>query len=140
MAPVVSYLSALVCLAAFDAVWLTTTGDWLYKKQLGDILLQTVRVGPAIAFYLMYPIGLVIFAIIPALKAGSVTTAIINAAAFGAIAYATYDLTNFATMRNWTMQITVLDICWGTVLSAVASAVGFYVTTLAGGWLGYATR
>jgi uncharacterized membrane protein len=123
----IAYAAILVPFIALDAVWLTVMGKLVYKPTLGDILLPTVNLPPAIVFYLLYPIGILVFAVLPALKAGSVTPAIIYAALFGALAYATYDLTNHATLRNWTLQITVMDIVWGAFASAVAAAVSYYV-------------
>jgi uncharacterized membrane protein len=121
------YAAILVPFGLLDAVWLSVMGKVLYKPTLGDILLPTVNLPPAIVFYLLYPIGIMVFAVMPALKAGSVTPALMYAALFGALAYATYDLTNFATLRNWTLQITLFDIVWGGFASAVAAAVSYYV-------------
>jgi uncharacterized membrane protein len=73
-----------------------------------------------------------VFAVLPALKAGSVTPAVLYAALFGALAYATYDLTNFATVRNWTLQIALADIAWGAFASAVAAAVSYYAARWTG--------
>jgi uncharacterized membrane protein len=133
------YFTILLPFCAMDAGWLTAMGPILYKPTLGDILLPALKTGPAIAFYVFYPVGLMIFAALPALKSGGAMTAILYGAAFGAIAYATYDLTNFATLRNWTLQITVLDICWGAMASAVAATVGYFLTRTISGWLGAAS-
>ena len=130
------YVMVLLPLGMAEAIWLNTMGRRLYRPVLGDILLESPRIAPAIVFYLIYPAGLVIFAALPAIAAGSVTLAILYAALFGAFTYATYDLTNFATLRNWTLQLTVIDVCWGSVLSAFASAVGYCAATAIGGWLG----
>ncbi len=123
---VVVYAAILVPFCLFDAIWLTVMGKLLYKPTLGDILLPSVNLPAAIAFYLIYPIGILIFASLPALKAESVMPALIYGALFGALAYATYDLTNFATLRNWTLQITLIDIAWGAFASAVAAAMSYY--------------
>jgi uncharacterized membrane protein len=132
----IAYAIALLAFAAMDITWLMTMGAALYKETLGDILLPTVRLGPALAFYLMYPVGLVAFAIEPALRSGSAGTALVYGALFGAIAYATYDLTNFATLRNWTLQITAIDIVYGAVASAVVSALAFYLAPVVARWFG----
>jgi uncharacterized membrane protein len=102
-------------------------GPALYRPTLGDILLTDVRVAPALVFYAIYPVGLLVFAVMPGLKSGSTVTAAGLAALFGALAYATYDLTNFATLRNWTLQITVLDIAYGAAASAFAAFVSLLV-------------
>ena len=121
------YITALIVFGAIDAVWLSLMGPALYRPTLGDILLTDLRVAPAIAFYAIYPVGLVVFAIMPGLKSGSAASVVGLAALFGAIAYATYDLTNFATLRNWTLQITLLDMAYGAAASALAAFVGFLV-------------
>ena len=126
----IAYAAILLPFCLLDAVWLTVMGRLVYKPTLGDILLPTVNLPPAIAFYLIYPIGILIFASLPALKAESVMPALIYGALFGALAYATYDLTNHATLRNWTLQITLMDIAWGAFASAVVAAASFY----AGRW------
>ena len=105
-----TYLAVLVVFGVIDAAWLTTMGAILYRPVLGDILAPSMRIAPAIVFYLLYPVGLVVFAVIPALRAELATNALLYGALFGAIAYATYDLTNYATLRNWSLQITVVDI------------------------------
>lgn len=127
MAPAIAaYLSTLVVFVLVDFVWLSTMAARLYRPVLGDILAQNVSVAPAIAFYLIYPIGIVAFAILPALKSGGVFSALTYGAMFGFFTYATYDLTNHATLRNWAWQITLIDIAWGSFLAASAAAIGFW--------------
>jgi uncharacterized membrane protein len=119
-----AYIMTLILFGALDIVWLTIMGARLYKQTLGDILLPTVNLAPAVAFYLIYSAGLVYFGVAPALKSGSVSLAALNGALFGLFAYATYELTNYATLRNWTLQITLVDIAYGAIVSgAVAAAV-----------------
>lgn len=128
-----AYLAALILFAAIDITWLMTMGGRLYKQTLGDILLPSVNIAPAVAFYLMYPAALVYFAILPSLKSGSVSPAVLNGALFGFFAYATYELTNFATLRNWTLQITLVDIAYGALASGVvAASVAALLLTLRG--------
>ncbi|RDV03588.1 DUF2177 family protein [Undibacter mobilis] len=134
----VAYLAILLPFGLLDAVWLSLMGPRLYKPTLGDILLANVNVPAAIAFYLIYPIGILIFATLPALKAGSVAPALIYAALFGALAYGTYDLTNQATLRNWTLQLTLADMAWGTIASGLAGAASYYLTRTISDWLGIA--
>lgn len=129
----IAYIASLLLFAALDIAWLMTMGARLYKQSLGDILLPSVNFPPAIAFYLIYPAGLVFFAVAPALKSGSVSAALLNGALFGFFAYATYELTNFATLRNWTLQITVIDIVYGAIVSG---AVAASVTALLQSWRG----
>jgi uncharacterized membrane protein len=132
----IAYTLCLVLFVAADVTWLMTVGGRLYKQTLGDILLPEIYLAPAIAFYLLYPAGLVIFGVAPALKSGSPMTALMGGALLGMFAYATYELTNFATLRNWTLQITVIDIVYGVIVSGLVAAA---VTALAPhmtAWLG----
>lgn len=133
---VIAYAAILLPFGLLDAVWLSIMGRLLYRPTLGDILLPGVNIAPAIAFYLIYPIGILVFATLPALKAGSVTPAIIYGTLFGALAYATYDLTNHATLRNWTLQLTLVDMAWGAFASGAAAAAAFYLTRTVNAWIG----
>jgi uncharacterized membrane protein len=118
------YLAALVTFVAADMVWLATMAPRLYRPTLGDIAISGVNFPPAILFYAIYPVGVLIFAISPALKNDSLITAAVYGALFGFFTYATYDLTNHATLRNWTLSLTLVDIAWGTILAAFTSIVG----------------
>ena len=129
MAYIFSYIAALVLFFFADMVWLGAMSSRLYKPTLGDILLTNVSMMPAIAFYLIYPIGLVIFAINPALKSGNITTAMLLGAMFGLFTYGTYDLTNQATLRNWSTVLTLADIGWGCALGGVTAASAFWVAS-----------
>ena len=122
----VSYVAALVAMAIIDAVWLTSMANVLYRPTLRDIMLPAINYAPAIVFYLLYPIGLLVFAVEPAFRSGSVGTALAYGALFGFMAYGAYDLTNHATLRNWTLTLTVVDMAWGTILSGLVSAAAFY--------------
>jgi len=122
----VGYLVALMTFVAADMVWLGTMAPRLYRPTLGDIVISGVNLPPAILFYIVYPVGLLIFVINPALKNGSISTAVLYGALFGFFTYATYDLTNYATLRNWTMQLTLVDAAWGTILGAMTSAMAFW--------------
>lgn len=122
MPHLLSYVVALVIVGALDVVWLHTMADRLYRSTLGDIMLKSANLPAAAVFYLLYPVGLVVFAIAPALKSGSVVTALVYGALFGAFTYGTYDLSNQATLRNWTTTLTLIDVAWGTLLAATSSA------------------
>jgi uncharacterized membrane protein len=124
-----SYVATLVAFVAADMVWLGAMMNRLYRPALGDILSSTVNFPPAILFYLIYPVGLVIFAVLPGLRSESIMTAAVYGALFGFFTYATYDLTNFATLRNWSPQVTIVDIAWGTALGAMAASAGFLVAS-----------
>jgi uncharacterized membrane protein len=130
MSYAIAYIAVLIVFGAIDAVWLSTMGPLLYRPALGDILAQSLRIGPAIAFYLIYPIGVVVFAVLPALRAQTPLTGAALALLFGALAYATYDLTNYATLRNWTLQITVLDIGYGALASGIAATSAYFAVRM----------
>jgi uncharacterized membrane protein len=129
MAYSAAYAGALAALVVADMIWLGSMVGRVYRPTLGDILLSGVNLPPAIVFYLLYPVGVLIFAVAPALKNGSATGAIMYGALFGFFAYTTYDLSNYATLRNWTLQLTIIDIAWGTLLGAMTAAAGFVLAT-----------
>lgn len=126
MSYVSAYIAALIVFGVIDAIWLTTMGNLLYRPVLKDILLDDLRLGPALAFYFMFPVGLLIFCVFPGLRQPSVGPIILSGLLFGAFAYATYDLTNYATLRNWNLTITLADIAYGAVASAAAATAAWY--------------
>lgn len=123
---VIGYFVTLVTFVAIDMAWLGTMASRFYKPILGDIAIAGVNLPAAFVFYAIYPIGLMIFAIEPALRAGSSVNALTYGALFGFFTYATYDLSNQATLRNWTLSLTAVDVAWGTLLGALTSAVTFW--------------
>ena len=131
-----AYVVTLIVFGGVDLAWLTTMGAALYRPILGDILLQTPRIAPVIAFYALFPVGIVAFAVNPALKTDSIMTAAGYGLLFGAIAYATYDLTNYATLRNWNLNITIIDIVYGGFASAAAATLAILAVQHAPQWLG----
>lgn len=132
----IAYVGALVIFVAMDFVWLSTIGAALYRSTLGDLLAASVRLPPAIVFYLAYPVGIVVFAVLPALRAESALNALALGALFGALAYGTYDLTNYATLRVWSLQITVVDIVYGALATGVTALVVYYLVRGLAPWLG----
>jgi uncharacterized membrane protein len=126
---VYGYAATAIAFLVVDMVWLGIMVGRIYRPTLGDVLISGVNLPPAIAFYVIYPVGLLIFAVAPALRSGSLNDVILYGALFGFFTYATYNLTNFATVRNWTTQLTVVDVSWGTVLGACSAVVGFLVAT-----------
>lgn len=124
----VAYFIALIAMVLIDAVWLSTMADRLYRPVMGDMLAPQFRLVPALVFYLIYPAGLVFLAVRPALRQGALSAAILSGAVLGFTAYATYDLTNQATLIRWSTALTLADLCWGTFLSATASGAGYWIT------------
>lgn len=127
--PALTHLSlygiTLLVMLPLDIAWLSTAGPTLYKQQIGPLLLEKPALGPAAAFYLLYAAGVVFFAVAPALREGTWTTALLHGALFGFMAYATYDLSNLATLRGYTTTIALVDLAWGTVLTGVSSTLVF---------------
>lgn len=121
----IAYAAAALAMLCLDGVWLTLTANTLYRPLLGDIMLPGFRLAPAIVFYALYVAGIVIFAVNPALAAGRWTTALTYGALLGFFCYATYDLTNQATLKNWSTIVTVADMSWGTFLTACAATAAY---------------
>ena len=119
----IAYLAAGLSFGVLDALWLRWAGPNLYRPALGELLAPNFRAVPAIVFYVLYVAAMVWFAVRPGVALG-VPHAVLNGALFGGIAYATYDLTNQATMRTWSTSVTVIDIAWGAAATALASGIG----------------
>ncbi len=119
------YLVVLGAFLVIDMIWLGLVAKNFYKKQLGFIMAAKVNWLAAIIFYLLFVVGLIFFAIIPSLSQGSWFYAFLTGAFFGLICYATYDLSNLATLKNWPPVVTVVDIVWGSLLAGTLSIIGF---------------
>ena len=116
------YLATLAVLVVLDAAWLTSMRA-VYKSQLGDLLAERVNWTAAVIFYVLFAIGLVMFVVAES-DSRSWTGTLARGAVFGLVAYATYDLTNLATLARWPVTLTVLDMAWGAALSALVAAAG----------------
>ena len=125
------YLLTIPVFFAIDMIWLGFVARAFYVKHLGYILSPQVNWTAAIAFYLMYIVGIIFFAVRPALDAESLQRAVLYGAFFGFITYATYDLTNLATLRDWPLTVVIVDIAWGTVLCALVASGSYLI----GRWL-----
>jgi uncharacterized membrane protein len=124
----VTYLATLVVFLAIDSVWLSQTAGPLYRATLGDSLLDQFRLMPAILFYLLNTLGIVIFVSRPAMRnGGGWSHALSHGALFGIFTYATYDLTNYATLRVWSLQLTVADMIWGAAVTGLSASVGVLI-------------
>jgi uncharacterized membrane protein len=121
---VVAVAVTAVVFLALDGIWLGFVSRGLYQREIGPLLLESPRLGVAAAFYLLYIIGLVYFCVMPGVAEQSVLRGLVNGAFFGVIAYATYDLTNLATLKGWSEMLVFIDIAWGCFASALASAAG----------------
>ncbi len=126
---VLGYVATGISFAVIDSIWLRNMYVKLYQPEIGEVLMQGVRMKPAVAFYLLYIAGIIVFAFTPALSSGKWQTALVNGALFGFFCYMTYDLTNYATLKVWSLKVTILDMIWGTVLTGLAAAAGFWITS-----------
>jgi uncharacterized membrane protein len=130
---IIAYFATGISFALIDSVWLRSMYKPLYQVEIGEMLMKGMRLGPAVAFYLLFILGIMIFAVGPALASGKWQTALIQGAMFGFFTYMTYDLTNFATLKVWSLKVTILDMIWGTLLTGSAATAGFWVTNLISG-------
>lgn len=121
------YLATGAAFLVLDMIWLTLTASRLYRPRIGEIMADTVNIAPAVAFYLIYLTGVFVLAILPAAEANSWKRLLVHAAVFGFCAYATYDLTNQATLKTWSTTITLIDLAWGTFVTTAAASIGFWV-------------
>jgi uncharacterized membrane protein len=125
------YFVTLAAFLAIDAVWLALVARTFYRRYLDWLMAANPNWIAALVFYLLFVVGVLVFVVIPGVEDGSLRTTLLKGALFGLIAYGTYDLTNQATVKNWPLTITVVDMVWGTALSVAVSYIGF----VAGKWL-----
>ena len=123
----VAWAATFVVMLVIDALWLGVIAKGLYQQGMGSLMAPQPRLGFAALFYLLYPVGLVIFAVLPGLAEGGVFRAAMLGALFGLFAYATYDLTNLSVVRDWPLGLSFIDIAWGTFVSGVSAAAGLAV-------------
>jgi uncharacterized membrane protein len=122
---IAAYVSAAVSFLALDALWLGVVAAALYQREFGPMLLDKPDMAAAAAFYAIYLGGVVFFAVKPALEANSWKRAVVNGALFGFVAYATYDLTNLATLKGFPVAVVAPDLAWGAVVSTAAALAGY---------------
>ncbi len=129
----IAYMATAVAFLAIDSIWLSNMANIIYRPVMGDMMMSGFRPAPAVVFYVIFVFGLVFFAVRPGLLASSGTVTLLHGALLGFIAYATYDLTNQATLKNWSWSLTIADMIWGTVLSATSAYIGYWVTSRVSG-------
>ncbi|MFW2391008.1 MAG: DUF2177 family protein [Alphaproteobacteria bacterium] len=128
MTYVVAYIATAVSFLAIDFIWLGYIAKDFYRREIGALLLENFNMAAAVGFYLMFVVGILIFAVLPALQAGSWKTALIYGALFGFFTYATYDMTNLATLKGWSVSVVVVDMAWGAFITGVAALAGYFAT------------
>ncbi|HUV42867.1 MAG TPA: DUF2177 family protein [Patescibacteria group bacterium] len=124
-----TYLITLPVFLAIDLVWLSLIARKFYAQYLGYLMKTNVNFAAAGLFYLLFVVGLVIFSVLPALEKNSWIQALFLGALLGLVSYATYDLTNLATIKDWPLLVTIVDIVWGTVLGASVSLISYFIAT-----------
>ena len=122
-----TYVVSLVTFLALDFAWLGWIARGFYRRQLGHLLSPEVRWAPAIIFYALFVAAVVVFAVAPAIERGSLGRAMMLGAFFGIVTYATYDLTNLATMRGFPTLVAAVDMTWGCILTSIVAAVGYVI-------------
>jgi uncharacterized membrane protein len=125
------YLIILIAFFAIDMIWLGLVARTFYREHLGFLLAPAPNWIAGMLFYLLFILGILVFVVVPGLDDNSLRTTLLRAALFGLVTYATYDLTNLATVKDWPVLVTVVDLIWGTILSVTVSLVSFG----AGKWL-----
>ena len=120
------YFLTLFIFLVIDAVWLGLVAPAFYRSQIGHLMAETVNLPAAGFFYLIFVGGMVFFVVAPGVSGGETRNVILRGALFGLVTYGTYDLTNLATLRDWPVLLTVVDLAWGTTLSATVSALSVW--------------
>jgi len=120
----IAYVATAVVFCGLDFLWLGFIAKGYYQSQVGPLLLDRPNLPVAVAFYALYVAGVLIFAVVPGLETGSPMRALASGALFGFFAYATYDLTNLATLKGWSVGVTLLDLGWGVIVTGVSASAG----------------
>ncbi len=120
---ITAFIIAAIIFGTLDALWLNNVAVTMYRSTVGDIMAEQLRMAPALVFYVIYLFGMLWFAIRPALISGQWTSALLNGAFLGFVAYATFDCTSQAVFRGWTWKLSIIDIAWGTFATGVTSAL-----------------
>jgi uncharacterized membrane protein len=123
------YFSSAIVFFALDMIWIGLVARGFYRSHIGSLLRPNVNWPGAIIFYLIFIAGIEYFAIVPSVVKGSVVHAAISGALFGFVTYATYDLTNYATMKDFPLKVALVDMAWGTFLSCMVTVAGYFIAT-----------
>ena len=123
------YSIALPVFFSIDMLWLGLVAKKFYKSQIGSLMKNDINWIAAVTFYILFIGGLVLFVILPAVQSASLSHALLFGAFFGFITYATYDLTNLATLKDWPLTVTLVDLAWGTSLGALVSSITYVLAS-----------
>ncbi len=122
-----AFVGTAIVFLGLDFIWLSWISIDFYRESIGAHLAETPNLAAAAVFYLLYLSGLAYFVTIPAVRGGTISSVALSGAIFGLVTYGTYDLTNMATIANWPLEVTVVDMVWGACLTSIASVAGFLV-------------
>lgn len=120
-----AYLATACTFIVVDLIWLGVIAKGFYRQQMGGLLADPINWKAGIAFYLLYPIGVVVFAVAPAMASPSWTSALALGTMLGLFAYGTYDMTNLATLKGWPVTLAIVDMLWGAALTGTAATAGY---------------
>ncbi|WP_423067248.1 DUF2177 family protein [Devosia sp. CN2-171] len=124
---VIAYAATAVVFFGLDFVWLSRMLGF-YRSEMGGLLLEQPKLGFAAGFYALYVVGIVALVVVPALGGGGWGQALLMGALLGLVAYGTYDMTNMSTLKGWSLNLALVDMAWGTFVTAVAASAGYFVT------------
>ena len=124
-----AYISGLIAFLVIDIIWLKYVALSFYREQIGHLMVDKPNLGIALVFYLVYIVGIVILAVNPALEKGQWMIAVLYGGLLGLVAYGTYDITNLATLKGWPSIVAIVDMIWGTILTASAATIAYFVTS-----------
>ena len=120
-----AYAGSLVTLLVLDGIWLGLVARTFYRDQLGDLMLPQPNLGIAAIFYPFFTVAVVMLAVMPAVGGGTLGRALVYGAVLGLAAYGTYDITNLSTLKNWPIMVSVVDMAWGTLVTAATAGGGY---------------
>lgn len=124
------YILTFAVFLAIDFIWLGYIAKNLYAEKIGHLLTENPNLFAAGIFYLLFIVGVLVFAVMPGYEARSILKTILLGSLFGLLSYATYDLTNLATLKDWPISVTIIDLIWGTSISTVTAVAGYYICVL----------
>lgn len=127
---VLLYILVLIVFLGVDLLWLTVISKNLYKTEIGHLMAENPKLLPALIFYMVYVAGVIVISVLPGITEKQLLRTVLLSALLGFIAYGTYDLTNFATLKDWPAKIVFIDLAWGTVVTTLTGTAGFFIARL----------
>ena len=128
MKPILVFTITFIVFLLIDFLWLSVISGDLYKNNIGHLMSKNVQLLPALIFYAIFVVGLTVLVLIPGLESQDLTRTLLLAALFGLVTYATYDLTNLATLKDWPLKITLIDLAWGTTVSTLTTLISYLIS------------